>query len=99
VVASISLLSVSDRSDCAFEGVDAAASPDSDDARVSETREGVFVGLRVSILRVADAAPGSLEAVEGVKPGASAVLRRRISAATPGEVSSEGGEGTISDMV
>jgi hypothetical protein len=27
------------------------------------------------------------------------VLRRRISAATPGEVSSEGGEGTISDMV
>jgi hypothetical protein len=48
---------------------------------------------------VADAAPGSLEAVEGVKPAASAVLRRRISAATPGEVSSEGGEGTISDMV
>ena len=61
-----------------------------------ETREGVFVGLRVSILRVADAAPGSLEAVEGVETAACAVLRRRISAAIPGEVSSEG-EGTISD--
>ena len=91
VVASISLLSVSDRADGAFEASASGGAPGFDDARVSETREGVFVGLRVSILRVADAAPGSLEAVEGVETAACAVLRRRISAATPGEVSSEEG--------
>lgn len=56
--------------------------------------------MRVSIFLVweenADAGPGSLEAVEGVEPAASAWFRRWISAATAGEVSSEGGEGTMS---
>lgn len=54
--------------------------------------------MRVSIFLEgnADAGPGSLEAVEGVEPAASAWFRRWISAATAGEVSSEGGEGTMS---
>ena len=53
--------------------------------------------MRVSIFLVweenADAGPGSLEAVEGVEPAASAWFRRWISAATAGEDSSEGGRG------